>query len=242
MGFAMLLFALFIVAALGHAPGSRPTSARHRALRSAARYVAVSLLHQVQSASASGSTRGPHRHWRDSNNSPTGWFSLAAGGVTGTGSRPRPVGHVPVHHLGHDLRGGRRGAGLPRRLHRAVPVRALRRRGLPHRPARALGLRAPVRDRPLTATSGFQAFFIMAGVLRILPFTGHHAALHGLRRQLAARQLPHRGAAAAHLDENATELRGGEIRRRPARPRGRAPRGSPRRTGSAPAPAGAAPG
>ena len=33
----------------------------------------------------------------------------------------------------------------------------------------------------LTVIIGFQAFFIMAGVLRILPFTGHHPPLRRLR-------------------------------------------------------------
>ena len=45
----------------------------------------------------------------------------------------------------------------------------------------------------LTLILGFQAFFIMAGVVRLLPFTGHHAALRGLRGVVAAGQLrPHR--------------------------------------------------
>ena len=47
----------------------------------------------------------------------------------------------------------------------------------------------------LTLIIGMQAFFIMAGIVRLLPLTGHHPAVHGLRRLVAGRQLrPHRAA------------------------------------------------
>ena len=44
----------------------------------------------------------------------------------------------------------------------------------------------------LTALMGFQAFFIMAGVLRVLPFTGITSPLRRLRRQFALRELSDR--------------------------------------------------
>ena len=51
----------------------------------------------------------------------------------------------------------------------------------------------------LTALMGFQAFFIMAGVLRVLPFTGITSALRRLRRQFALRELSDRRTLAANI-------------------------------------------
>ena len=54
----------------------------------------------------------------------------------------------------------------------------------------------------LTATMGFQAFFIMAGVLRILPFRGSSLISNYVIVALLLRIS----------EENANELRGGEVR------------------------------
>ncbi len=51
----------------------------------------------------------------------------------------------------------------------------------------------------LTIIIGFQAFFIMAGVVRLLPSHRHHPAVRGVRRLVAAGQLHPHCAAHAHL-------------------------------------------
>ena len=74
----------------------------------------------------------------------------------------------------------------------------------------------------LTLIIGFQAFFIMAGVVRILPFTGITLALRRLRRVVAAGELhPHRADAA-------------DLRRRCPRTDGDVGRGCGRRAGRTP--------
>ncbi len=51
----------------------------------------------------------------------------------------------------------------------------------------------------LAATMGFQAFVIMAGILRILPFTGITLPFVAYGGEFPRRQLRRRGAAASHL-------------------------------------------
>ena len=76
-----------------------------------------------------------------------GWFSIAAGGVTGTGLGLGQSGNIPFITSDMIFAAVAEELGLPRRHPGAVPLRRVRRRGLSHRPARDLGLRAPHRDR-----------------------------------------------------------------------------------------------
>ncbi len=64
----------------------------------------------------------------------------------------------------------------------------------------------------LTATVGLQAFVIMAGVLRILPFTGITLPFMAYGGSSLLANYVIVALLLRISDENATELRGGEIR------------------------------
>jgi cell division protein FtsW (lipid II flippase) len=63
----------------------------------------------------------------------------------------------------------------------------------------------------LTATMGFQAFFIMAGVLRILPFTGITLPFMAYGGSSLIANYVIVAILLRISDENATEVRGGQV-------------------------------
>ena len=141
---------------------------------------------------------------------------------------------------------GRRAPADPGRPHR-LPVRGARRGARPRRgrsrssgstsssSSAACGSRAAAADdfRALLAAGlalvvGVQAFIIAAGNLKLIPLTGHHPAVHQLRRIVAARERGRRRPAARALGSRASSRRRRRARgRRLAR--GRAGRRSARR-------------
>jgi peptidoglycan glycosyltransferase len=64
----------------------------------------------------------------------------------------------------------------------------------------------------LSATMGFQAFFIMAGVLRILPFTGITLPFMAYGGSSLISNYVIVAVLLRISQENANELRGGEVR------------------------------
>src|ERR1019366_9630871 len=100
-----------------------------------------------------------------------GWFSLAAGGITGTGlglGQSGTVGYITTDMIfaavGEEL--GFLGIILLLCLFAAFVGEGFRIAQQSHSDFVRLTATA------LSAIMGFQAFFIMAGVLRLLPFTG----------------------------------------------------------------------
>ncbi len=63
----------------------------------------------------------------------------------------------------------------------------------------------------LTATMGFQAFFIMAGVLRILPFTGITLPFMAYGGSSLVANYVIVALLLRISDENASEVRGGQV-------------------------------
>ena len=122
-----------------------------------------------RSGSTSGSTRGA---------SDEGYqvvqaaFAMADGGVAGRGLGLGVPRQDPGGRERHHLRRHRRGAGPAGRHRGARRVPAHDRRRPAHRPAgRADGFERLLATG-LTTLLGFQAFIIMAGVIRLLPLTG----------------------------------------------------------------------
>jgi len=97
-----------------------------------------------------------------------GQYSLAAGGMTGTGFGARTIRQHSVPHVGHDLRGDRGRTRFPGDHPRRVSLRGLRRRRI-HIAQRATSDYVRLAATGLTALMGFQAFFIMAGFCAFSP-------------------------------------------------------------------------
>ena len=192
IGFALLLFALFI-SMLWVTTGLKTYVVLGMGLFAGGMYVAARYFTQVHlritdwlNPWAACALRDIHQTCQLA----WGWYSLAAGGMTGTGLGLGQSGNIPVPHVGHDLRGDRRGARLPRHHPRSCV-------SSPPSSARDSTSRSDATSdyvrlaaTGLTALMGFQAFFIMAGVLAGPPLHRHHVALRRLRRQFALRELP----------------------------------------------------
>src|SRR5665213_3102567 len=82
-----------------------------------------------------------------------GWYAIAGGGITGTGLGLGPLWTGTISDLTSDMIFAVVGEGF-------------------HIAQRATSDYVRLAATGLTAMMGFQAFFIMAGVLRVLPFTG----------------------------------------------------------------------
>jgi peptidoglycan glycosyltransferase len=209
IGFALLLFALFI-SLLWVSTGLKTYVLLGVGLFAGSLYVLASLFSQVHArvtiwldpwsvCAKGGSCQIAY-----------GWFSLAAGGVTGTGLG---LGHSgTVYNITSDMifaavgeELGFVGLILVLCLFAAFIGEGFR------IAQRAHSDYARLAATGLSAMIGFQAFFIMAGVLRILPFTG-----------LALPFMAYGGSSlfANYIivaillrisDENNTERKGGEI-------------------------------
>ena len=211
IGFAMLLFALFM-SLLWVTTGLKSYVVLGLGLLAGGGYFAFKFFSQVQSRVSLWLDPWSTAHMAYSHQLAYGWFSLAAGGVTGTGLGLGQSGNVPeitsdmiFAAVGEEL--GLLGLVLVVALFVVFVAEGFR-----------IAQNAHSDFVRLTATGlsslmGFQAFFIMAGVLRLLPLTGitlPFMAYGG--SSLFANYL----VVALLLrisDENSLERRGGEVLR-----------------------------
>jgi cell division protein FtsW (lipid II flippase) len=210
IGFAMLLFALFI-SMLWVTTGLKTYVVLAVAFFGGGLYVAAHYFAQIHDrvtlwldpwAVCAGVTNNCQIAW--------GWYSLAAGGVTGTGLGLGHSGNIPLlttdmifAAVGEEL--GFLGVILLLCLFAGFVGEGF------HIAQKATSDYVRLAAAGLSALMGFQAFIIMAGILRILPFTGitlPFVAYGG--SSLFANYL----IVALLLrisDENALDRRGGEI-------------------------------
>lgn len=170
IGFAMLIFTLFI-AMLWVTSGLKSYLAMGIVLLSGGMVLANKAFHQVHQRVSLWLDPWSAHNLAFSHQLAYGWFSLAAGGLTGTGLGLGQSGNIPeitsdmiFVAVGEEL--GLLGLVLVVSLF-AVFIgegfRIAQKSGNDFERLAATGL---------TALLGLQAFFIMAGVLRLLPFTG----------------------------------------------------------------------
>ena len=172
LGFAILIFALFI-SLLWVATGLKSYVALGVGLLVGGAYIADKLFSQVQVRVSEWLNPWSVANLSHSSQLIWGWFSIAAGGVTGTGlglASPT-TGNIPFitsdmifAAIAEEL--GFIGVVLVLCLYGSFVGEGLR------IAQRATSDFVRLTATGLTALLGFQAFFIMAGVLRLLPFTG----------------------------------------------------------------------
>jgi len=170
IGFAMLLFVLFF-ALLWVTTGLKSYLFLGLAMLGGGGYVADKLFHQVHQRVSLMLDPWNYNFIHGSSQIALGQFSLAAGGVFGTGLGLGQSGNIPeissdmiFAALGEEL--GFIGVILIVSLFAAFVGEGFRIAQRSHSDYVRLTATG------LTATLGLQAFFIMAGVLRIVPFTG----------------------------------------------------------------------
>ena len=173
-------------------------------------YVAYELFHQVQSRIGFWLDPWSPAHWAISSQLGLGWFSLAAGGVTGTGLGIGQSGNIPFitsdmifAAVGEEL--GFVGIILVLCLFVAFVGEGFRIAQRAHNDFVRLTATG------LSAIMGFQTFFIMAGVLRILPFTGITLPFMAYGGSSLIANYIVVAILLRISDENAAELRGGEV-------------------------------
>ena len=173
IGFALLLFALFI-SMLWVTTGLKTYVVLGMGLFAGGMYVAARFFTQVHlritdwlNPWGACATQGIHQTCQLA----WGQYSLAAGGMTGTGLGLGQSGNIPYltsdmifAAIGEEL--GFLGIILVVCLFAAFVGEGF------HIAQRATSDYVRLAATGLTALMGFQAFFIMAGVLRVLPFTG----------------------------------------------------------------------
>jgi len=170
LGFAILIFTLFI-ALLWVTTGLKSYVVLGLGLLVGGAFLSDRLFHQVQGRVSQWLDPWSAANLAQSHQLAYGWFSIAAGGVTGTGLGLGQSGNIPFitsdmifAAIAEEL--GFLGVILVLCLFAAFVGEGFR-----------IAQRASSDFVRLTATGlsalmGFQAFFIMAGVLRLLPFTG----------------------------------------------------------------------
>jgi cell division protein FtsW (lipid II flippase) len=209
IGFALLLFALFM-SLLWVATGLKSYVVLGVGLFAGGAFFAAKFFSQVQSRVGLWLDPWSSAHMAYSHQLAYGWFSLAAGGVTGTGLGLGQSGNVPeitsdmiFAAVGEEL--GLLGLVVVVALFVVFVAEGFRIAQGAHSDFTRLTATG------LSALMGFQAFFIMAGVLRLLPLTGitlPFMAYGG--SSLFANYL----VVALLLrisDENSLERRGGEV-------------------------------
>ena len=211
LGFAILVFALFI-SLLWIATGLKSYVALGLGLLVGGAFIADKLFHQVQGRV--GQWLNPWTALADpsaSHQLAYGWFSIAAGGITGTGLGLGQAGQT-VPFITSDMifaavaeELGFLGVILVLCLFAAFVGEGFR------IAQRASSDFVRITAAGLSVLIGFQAFFIMAGVLRLLPFTGITLPFMAY----GANSLVANYIIVAILlrisDENATERHGGEL-------------------------------
>jgi peptidoglycan glycosyltransferase len=213
LGFAILIFALFI-ALLWVATGLKSYVVLGVGLLVGGAFIADQLFHQVQSRVSEWLDPWSAVNFNFSHQLAYGWFSIAAGGVTGTGLGLGQGGYVGggIPYITSDMifaaiaeELGFLGIILVLCLFAAFVGEGFR------IAQRASSDFVRLTATGLTALLGFQAFFIMAGILRLLPFTGITLPFMAYgANSLIANYL----VVAILLrisDEGNTEKRGGEI-------------------------------
>jgi peptidoglycan glycosyltransferase len=209
LGFAILIFALFI-ALLWVTTGLKSYVALGLGLLVGGAFIADKLFSQVQIRVSDWLDPWTPANMAVSHQLAYGWFSIAAGGITGTGLGLGQSGTVPAitsdmifAAVAEEL--GFLGVILVLCLFAAFVGEGFR------IAQRATSDYVRLLATGLSALLGLQAFFIMAGVLRLVPFTGitlPFVAYGG--NSLIANYI----VVAILLrisDENNTERKGGEI-------------------------------
>ncbi len=170
IGFAMLLFTLFM-GMLWVSTGLKTYVGLGIALFGVGGYVAYGLFPQVHSRIGFWLDPWSKANLHVSTQLIDGWFSLAAGGVTGTGLGLGQSGNIP--HITSDMIFAAVGEelGFLGIILLLCLFVAFVGEGF------AIAQRAHsdfirLAATGLSMTMGLQAFFIMAGILRLLPFTG----------------------------------------------------------------------
>ena len=170
LGFMILIFALFI-SMLWVATGLKSYVALGIGLVVGGAYIADKLFSQVQIRVSEWLDPWSATNLHLSSQLAYGWFSIAAGGMTGTGLGLGHSGNIPLitsdmmfAAIAEEL--GFIGVVLVLCLFGAFVGEGFR------IAQRATSDFVRLTATGLTALLGFQAFFIMAGVLRLVPFTG----------------------------------------------------------------------
>jgi cell division protein FtsW (lipid II flippase) len=209
LGFAILIFALFI-SLLWVTTGLKSYAVLGLGLLIGGAIIADKLFVQVQVRVSEWLDPWSAVNFNFSHQLAFGWFSIAAGGVAGTGLGLGQSGNIPFitsdmifAAVAEEL--GFLGVILVLCLFAAFVGEGFR------IAQRASSDFVRLTATGLTALLGFQAFFIMAGILRLLPFTGITLPFMAYgANSLIANYL----VVAILLrisDEGNTEKRGGEI-------------------------------
>lgn len=210
IGFAMILFALFF-SLLWITTGLKTYIAMGFGLFVVGSYSANIFFTQVHHRISQWLNPWSAINFNFSHQLAFGWFSLAAGGITGTGLGLGQSGNIPeissdmiFSALGEEL--GFLGVILILCLFAMFVGEGFRIAQRAHSDFVRLVAVA------LSATMGFQAFFIMAGVLRILPFTGITLPFMAYGGSSLISNYVIVAVLLRISQENANELRGGEVR------------------------------
>jgi cell division protein FtsW (lipid II flippase) len=209
LGFAMLIFALFI-ALLWVTTGLKSYVVLGFGLLVGGAFLADKLFSQVQIRVSEWLNPWTPANFDFSHQLAYGWFSIAAGGITGTGLGLGQSGTVPFitsdmifAAIAEEL--GFVGIILVLCLFAAFVgegFRIAQRASTDYVRLLATGL---------TALMGLQAFFIMAGVLRLVPFTGITLPFVAYGGNSLIANYVVVALLLRISDENNTERRGGEI-------------------------------
>ena len=210
IGFAMLIFALFL-SMLWVTTGLKTYVALGVGLFAGGALLAVRLFPQVHQRISFWLDPWSPAHFLYSHQLAYGWFSLAAGGITGTGLGLGQSGTVPeitsdmiFAAVGEEL--GFLGIILVLSLFTVFVGEGFRIAQRAHSDFVRLTATA------LSAIVGFQAFFIMAGVMRLLPLTGVTLPFMAYGGSSLFANYIIVAILLRISDENRTERRGGEIR------------------------------
>jgi peptidoglycan glycosyltransferase len=172
IGFALLLFALFI-SMLWVTTGLKSYVVLGMGLFAGGMYVAARFFSQVHTRVEYWFNPWTVCQMHGSCQIAYGWYSLAAGGITGTGLGLGPLWTGQISDLTSDMIFAAVGEelGFLGIILIVCLFAAFVGEGF-HIAQRATSDYVRLAATGLTALMGFQAFFIMAGVLRVLPFTG----------------------------------------------------------------------
>jgi cell division protein FtsW (lipid II flippase) len=209
IGFAMLLFTLF-VAMLWVTTGLRTYVLLGTAMLGIGMVAANKFFHQVHQRISLWLDPWSAHNLALSHQLAYGWFSLAAGGITGTGLGLGQSGNIPeitsdmiFVAVGEEL--GLLGLVFIVALFATFVGEGFR---IAQRASSDFVRLAAV---GLSALLGLQAFFIMAGVLRLLPFTGITVPFMAYGGSSLLSNYIIVALLLRISDENAIERRGGEI-------------------------------
>ena len=210
IGFAMLLFALFI-SLLWVTTGLKTYVVLGVSMFAVGALVAAKFFTQVHVRVSLWLDPWSSANFNYSHQLAYGWFSLAAGGITGTGLGLGHSGTIPeitsdmiFAAVGEEL--GFLGVILVLALFTLFVGEGFNIAQRAHSDFVRLAATG------LSATLGFQAFFIMAGILRILPFTGITLPFMAYGGSSLFANYIVVALLLRISDENNTELRGGIVR------------------------------